>query len=226
MLLKFTLEEMMLLIPVILISLTVHEFSHGFVSYILGDQTAKQGGRLTLNPIKHLDILGTIMIFVSGFGWAKPVPINPRYYKNKKVGVVLVSLAGPLANILLALITAFFLYYTAYTMAGSDEVTAVSKYLLSFLRLLYSVNLGLAAFNILPIPPLDGSKILGAVLPAHMYFKMMQYQHYITMGFFLILFAFNNILNRVIMPIIMFLDAGIIIVVKFVLPLITGIKFG
>jgi Zn-dependent protease len=168
------------LVPAILISITVHEVSHGYVSYRLGDPTAKNAGRLSLNPLKHLDPLGTLMLLLAFFGWAKPVPINPMYYNNRRRGVVLVSIAGPLSNILLALVFSVPLIYLEAKYGGysfsSFSINAVI-YNLSFV--LYIININLAVFNIIPVPPLDGSKILSGILPQRQYFKFMQYENYI-----------------------------------------------
>ena len=182
----------------ILLSLSFHEFSHAFISYRLGDPTAKNMGRLTLNPLKHLDILGTIMMLVARIGWAKPVPINPMYYKNRKRGTMLVSLAGPLSNILLATIFAFPLIYISYKYAQyglSSTHPIILLYNLSIM--FFRININLAIFNILPVPPLDGSKILSGILPQQTYFRFMRYENYIGIAFLIIVFIFPGQLYRV-----------------------------
>lgn len=213
------------LIPVILLSLAFHEFSHAFVSDKLGDHTARDMGRLTLNPIKHLDPLGTLMIIVSsvkgwGFGWAKPVPISPRYYKRPKLGTVIVSLAGPLSNLLLAFIFAFpYLYLVAKQIISLDfTLTKFENSLLMLSKIGFQINLGLSVFNLIPIPPLDGSKILSAVLPARYYFKIMQYENYIGMIFLAIVLLAPQVLWAVLGPVLNFLSN---LIQTIVLPIVT-----
>ena len=152
----------------VLVALVLHELAHGFVSYKLGDETPKREGRLTLNPMVHLDLFGTICLLFFHFGWAKPVQINPYNYKNKKLGTVLVSLAGPFTNFLIALLGMFLL------RLGSSLPTI----LVSFLYSLISINVGLGVFNLIPLPPLDGSKVLAAVLPQDLYMKYMSIEQY------------------------------------------------
>lgn len=152
----------------VLVALVLHELAHGFVSYKLGDETPKREGRLTLNPMAHLDLFGTICLLFFHFGWAKPVQINPYNYKNKKLGTVLVSLAGPFTNFLIALLCMFLL------RLGSSLPTI----LVSFLYSLISINVGLGVFNLIPLPPLDGSKVLAAVLPQDLYMKYMSIEQY------------------------------------------------
>lgn len=147
--------EMLIIAAVIIVSITIHEFSHGYVSYLLGDETPKNCRRLTLNPLKHLDIVGAICLAIFHFGWAKPVPINPGYYKNKKLGVLAVSLAGPVSNIVLAFVaTVLYLF-----------LPLKNEYVNSALLICVSLNFSLAIFNMLPIPPLDGSRIVSILLP-------------------------------------------------------------
>jgi Zn-dependent protease len=179
-----TLEYYILLIPVLIISLTFHEFSHGYIAYRLGDNTAKDAGRLTLNPLKHLDPIGTLMMFVARIGWAKPVPVNPSFFRNRKMGMMLTSVAGPLSNLLMAFMMAFplqIVYITGYEAIAAG--TGATYYLFQFLLLLVIVNVNLAVFNLFPIPPLDGSKILSAVLPADLYFRFMRYEQFIGLAF-------------------------------------------
>jgi len=189
-------------VPAFLFSLSFHEASHAYVSYRLGDPTAKNMGRLTLNPFKHLDPLGAIMMLVSGFGWAKPVPINPFYYKDKKKGTMLVSFAGPMSNLLLALIASFCQMFLIrrYGLLRIGSFGLVSV-LYNFCSLLFVININLAAFNLIPVPPLDGSKILSGILTPRLYFKFMQYENYIGIIFLVIIFVFPGILSRIMSPI-------------------------
>jgi len=151
-----TLEKILILIPVVLIAITFHELAHGWAAYRLGDPTPKAQGRLTLNPISHLDPLGALLLLVAGFGWAKPVQVNPNYFRgDRHKGMMLVALAGPLANILIAFIGALLFSYLG----------SYGSYGYAFFSNLVMINIYLAAFNLLPVPPLDGSKILAGLLP-------------------------------------------------------------
>ena len=162
------------IIPAALIAIVFHELTHGLFSYFLGDPTPKEQGRLTLNPTKHLDLFGTLCLIIFGFGWAKPVRVDPRYYKNPKWGMALVALGGPLANFIIAFISGLIIslinYYAPYTK--------VFEILYYFFLYLMIINIGLGVFNLIPIPPLDGSKIIGAILPDNAYNQYMKYQRY------------------------------------------------
>lgn len=195
------------LIPTVLISLTFHEFSHAYVSYRLGDPTAKNAGRLTLNPLKHLDPLGTLMFLFARVGWAKPVPIRPNYYNNIKMGTLLVSIAGPFSNVLLALI-AYIPYHIIGTQFSYTQ-SIVSIILYNFFGLLYIINISLAAFNILPVPPLDGSRILSAFLPSKYYYKLIKHENVIGLIFLAIIFINSSILLMIISPVINVIDTFI-----------------
>ena len=155
---------LLILAPPILIALVVHEFSHALAAYRFGDNTAKLNGRLTLNPLAHLDLMGTVMIFLVRFGWAKPVPVNPSNLKNPKQDMLWISLAGPLSNMILACISGTFLrlMHDMGVQSGSGSLAGILFYML-----LYSlqINLALAVFNLLPVAPLDGSKILFGLVP-------------------------------------------------------------
>ena len=162
----------LLSIPAILIALTVHEYSHGYAAWKLGDPTARSLGRLSLNPLRHLDPIGALMMLFVGFGWAKPVPVNPRYFKYPRKGMALTSLAGPASNIILAVLSAFLsicTYKLSLSMMESLQtnrfVFLFFQYLLLFLQVFHILNLSLAMFNLIPLPPLDGFNILALFLP-------------------------------------------------------------
>ncbi len=166
-----------------LIALTAHEYCHGYAAYRLGDPTAKSLGRLTLNPLRHLDPIGALCMIFFHFGWAKPVPINPRYFKNPKKGFAIVALAGPAVNLLLSFFSAgaYLLLWALVKDVGFESVLWLNivKNGLLFLYIFHSLNLGLALFNLIPIPPLDGSRLLSLVLPPKQYFGLMRYERYI-----------------------------------------------
>ncbi len=172
--------DMILLAPPILVALTFHEFAHGYVALRFGDPTAKMAGRLTLNPLSHLDPIGTIMLFVVHFGWAKPVPVDPRYFRNPKQDMLWVALAGPGANMVLAFISGILL-----SMLGRGSLFGSHNMLLIMLQYSLFINLALAVFNMLPIPPLDGSKVLRGLLPykyQHIADQMEMYGPWALMG--------------------------------------------
>lgn len=171
-------SDMVFRIPALLIALTVHEYAHGRVANWLGDPTAKLMGRLTLNPVAHLDPIGLIMLWLFQFGWAKPVPVNPYYFRNGRQGMMLVSFAGPGSNILLALATAFLIGILGKLQV---DIGAFEK----VLWLTYSYNIVFAVFNLLPFPPLDGSKIVASLLPGQMaaaFERIEPYAPFILMG--------------------------------------------
>lgn len=150
-------------IPGVLIAITFHEFAHGFVAYKLGDNTAKNEGRLSLNPFDHLDLIGSLMLLFAGFGWGKPVHVNPRNYTRKismEKGEAIVSAAGPIMNLLLAIIFTL-IYFTIYKFAGIQFVAStVGSVIMLLISTAISINIGLGVFNLIPLPPLDGSKII------------------------------------------------------------------
>ena len=162
------------IIPAALIAIMCHELTHGLFSYMQGDPTPKEQGRLSLNPAKHLDLFGTLCLIFLGFGWAKPVQVDPRYYKNPKWGMALVALGGPLANFVIAFLSGLILTLIEFYVPYSD----FSMILYNFFLYLIIINVGLGLFNLIPIPPLDGSKIIGAILPENAYHQYMKYQKY------------------------------------------------
>lgn len=169
---------------VVFCCLPIHELAHGLMAYALGDRTAKNQGRLSLNPLAHLNPIGTVMIFLFGIGYANPVPVNPRNFKNVKGGMALTALAGPSANLLMGFISVWGYYIFARVGAGNSFLYAVAMFFLYAAQ----INVMLAVFNLLPIPPLDGSKIVAAVLPDKVYYKYMMYERYIMIALMVLLF--------------------------------------
>ncbi|HMA59623.1 MAG TPA: site-2 protease family protein [Halanaerobiales bacterium] len=202
--------ELILVIPVLLLSLSIHEYSHGYVSYLLGDPTPKANGRLTLNPIAHLDLVGSLVLLITRrIGWAKPVPIDPRYYKNPRKGLMLVGIAGPGSNLILATIFAL-IFRTVMAFASINSVGAMGTQVsnlqyvvLRFLILAVIVNLSLGFFNLLPIPPLDGSNILRGLIPRDLDKYLNKLQGPIGMILLLVL-AYTGILWGMISPFVNF----------------------
>ena len=199
--------DLLLLAPPILLALTFHEFSHAWVAFRFGDNTAQQMGRLTLNPLAHLDLMGTVMIFLVHFGWAKPVPVNPLNLKNPKSDMLWISLAGPVSNMLLALVSGLSI---RFLVAGgldpkSGGMTAI---LAQMLWLSLQINLALAVFNILPVAPLDGSKILFGLLPRryeHLMIPLYNYGPIVLMALILLSYTSHfSILGRMIWPFVRF----------------------
>lgn len=168
--------------------LPVHEYAHALIATKMGDQTARLSGRLTLSPFAHLDLFGSIMILLFGIGYAKPVPVNPNNFKNPKKGMALTALAGPVSNLIMALV--FLIILNAFKTFGTglllsnDLLYTIVYYFLYFAA---NINITLAVFNLLPVPPLDGSRIFWAVLPDKYYFKVMQYERYIMIAMFVLL---------------------------------------
>ncbi|MBW2684093.1 MAG: site-2 protease family protein [Deltaproteobacteria bacterium] len=197
--------QLIILAPPLLLALTVHEFAHGYVAYRLGDPTAKNAGRLTLNPLKHLDPIGTIAFFFIKFGWAKPVPVNPNYFKNPRKDMLWVALAGPATNLAMAIISAIMtklVWALASLLPYSATAEAILVPLNAMLIASVWINLVLCIFNFLPIPPLDGSRILSGILPDDLARSYQQVERY---GFIIILIlAFSGLLSKVILPVISF----------------------
>ena len=175
---------------VVFCTLPFHEYAHALVATKLGDQTARLSGRLSLNPMRHIDPLGALMIVLVGFGYAKPVPVNPRNFKNPKVGMALTALAGPCANLLMAIVF-LLLKNIILLFPTSNPIVLALAYFFIFAA---SINIGLAVFNLLPIPPLDGSRILQLIIPTKYYFKFLQYERYVVIVVFVLLLT--GILSR------------------------------
>ena len=178
--------SLLLTLPIVLLSLSLHETAHGYVAWRLGDPTAKSLGRLTLNPVKHLDPLGFLSMVLTGFGWANPVPINSRYFKKPRRDIALVAAAGPVSNLLLATVFLLLLRFLGFgylaTLTPKNELQFNLLYF-TLLFLYYGVymNITLAVFNLLPVPPLDGSRILYRLLPPRLYYKFMQHERVIVL---------------------------------------------
>jgi Zn-dependent protease len=201
-LLNDPLTFVLLAIP-LMYSVVLHELAHGWMAWRMGDPTARWQGRLSLNPIKHLDPIGTIMLFIFGFGWAKPVPVNFNYIQDARKGLILVSSAGIITNMILAFL-AFFVYRLLSPVQGTATAT--------FLFYLAQINIMLAAFNLIPIPPLDGSKILMGFLPESLQRSFSRLEPY---GFFIIIgLLFLGALN----PLIAFFRGLILMIIRILLP--------
>lgn len=168
--------QMLLSVIPALICITLHELSHGFVAYKLGDETAKRAGRLTLNPIKHIDIFGLIMMIAFKFGWAKPVPVDMRNFRNPKRDMAICALAGPVSNVIICCVFLFIFGVCYLPLNFSD--TRFSQSLVEMIYTTAYLSLALAVFNIIPIPPLDGSKVLFSVMSSESYYKLMRYEKY------------------------------------------------
>jgi len=198
-----------LAVPV-LAAITFHEVAHGYAAFILGDPTAKNAGRLTLNPIKHLDPIGALALFIVKIGWAKPVPIDPRYFNNPKKGLMITSVAGPACNFVLAIIFAIIYHglMIVFGSTGNENVINIVKPILQMCQAGVIVNIGLGTFNLLPIPPLDGSNILAGLLPPELSEKFMQSSKY---GFvILILLLLTGTVQKVIVPVIYGLASSLV----------------
>ena len=191
-------QALMRIIPALL-CITIHELAHGFTAYKLGDRTAKDMGRLTLNPIKHIDPLGLLMMLVMRFGWAKPVPVDMQNFKHPKWYMAITALAGPVSNILLAVVMLMVFGLIVSSLAGIAVGAAIVEI---FVNTIY-ISIALAVFNMLPLPPLDGSKVLFSLLPENAYDKLMRYERF-GMIFLLVIVASQmifgiNIIGRIIL---------------------------
>ncbi|MBE6807489.1 MAG: site-2 protease family protein [Ruminococcaceae bacterium] len=171
---------------VLLVCLPVHEFAHGLVAYWCGDRTAKYQGRLSLNPFRHLDLMGTLMILTVGIGYAKPVPVNTYNLRNRKRDMILVAMAGPISNFLMALLSAGI--FRICCLFVHDVEMLFSLWIL-LVGVMVSVNISLMVFNLLPVPPLDGSRLWSSLLPGRWAYTLEQYSQYITIGLFVLLFT-------------------------------------
>jgi Zn-dependent protease len=204
------LKQLLLLAPPILLALTFHEFAHAYVANMYGDDTAKRSGRLTMNPLAHLDPLGTIMIFIVHFGWAKPVPVNPYNLRNPKHDMLWISAAGPLSNMILALISGLLLRLVSAMGILPDHHSLMGIFIILIVWSL-QINLALAIFNILPISPLDGSKILYGILPARFakqIYLLERYGPFILIGLIIFgQFTGVSVLGQMIWPFVRFFSS-------------------
>ena len=200
-----------------LICITLHEICHGLAAWALGDNTAKNEGRLSLNPIKHLDVLGLLMMISFHVGWAKPVPVNMYNFKKPKLGMAITALAGPLSNVLLTVVMLFLFGFLYIPLCSTDA----GMFVLSMVQLTAYISLGFAIFNLIPVPPLDGSKILFSCLSDENYYKLMRYERYFSLALILLLMSgvLGNSLSTVIGKLFYFLSGisgiGIKIMLNF-----------
>ena len=173
----------------VIITLTVHEYCHGYAAYKLGDPTARNMGRLTLNPLRHIDPFGALCMLFFHFGWAKPVPVSLRHLKNPRRDFAIISFAGPLSNFIMSFLSAF-VYLSLYAIFRNVEFTnemtlSIVENTILFFKLFHLINLGIAIFNLIPVPPLDGSRILGLILPPRIYYNIMRHErviYYVMLG--------------------------------------------
>lgn len=201
------LKFLIIFVPVILFSLTIHEYAHAYIAHKLGDDTAKRLGRLTLNPLKHLDPLGTILLLLVHFGWAKPVPVDPRNFKDPKKDMLYVAIAGPISNILTAIIAAVILKAILINY-GSLAVSAnIMEPIVQTLYWLIFIGVVLAVFNMLPFPPLDGSRVLYGILPDEMTYSIRKIETYGIFILFGIILLGGSIFSKIITtPFIIFMN--------------------
>ncbi|MDP2690859.1 MAG: site-2 protease family protein [bacterium] len=193
----------------LVVAVTVHEFSHAWMASYLGDPTPRYMGRLTLNPLAHLDPIGTIMLFLAGFGWGKPVPFSMNYLRNPRVGSALIALAGPLSNLVMALIFGVFYRYLFFNAGDLSQSSDFTLFLFRLMKTMIDLNLVLMIFNLLPIPPLDGSKVFALLIPGDYIEKLYRFRNYGYVILILIVFSptlFNvNILGQyIIYPVVKF----------------------
>ena len=181
---NFNLADFLITVCAVILALSVHELCHGLVAYKLGDPTAKNAGRLTLNPLAHLDPLGLVCMVLFRFGWAKPVPIDMRYFRHPRRDMAIVAAAGPVSNLIFGTLCVFCYYLLVLYAPATAFLSAMA----TFFATLTVLNVGFAVFNLLPVPPLDGSRVVGLFLPQKWYWKIMQYERYIQVVVMLLLY--------------------------------------
>jgi Zn-dependent protease len=223
--------SLLMTLPAILIALTFHEAAHGFVAYKMGDRTAYNLGRVTLNPIKHLDPMGFLWMLIFGYGWAKPVPINARNFRNPKKGMALTAIAGPLTNLILGVISsvilAVMIFYSSLNysvLLQNATLYAIINSATLFFEYMAFLNFMLMAYNLIPIPPFDGSRFFGYFLPSKIYWKIMQYEQYTL----IIIVALSFISSRFFgfSPFSWVASKMLGNIVNFILDILFKVKFG
>ncbi len=180
---KFDFWELLITVPAVLLALTFHEVAHGFVAYKLGDTTARDNGRLTLNPFRHIDPLGLLCMVLLRFGWAKPVPVDPRRFRHPRRDMALVAVAGPLMNVILSFICILLYYVLALSFPGNQFANAMGD----FFVILAVLSAGFAVFNLIPLPPLDGSRVVSMLLPPKWVYYFVRNERYIQLVLILLL---------------------------------------
>lgn len=192
-----TISNLIYTIPAVLIAIVLHEWAHGFISYKLGDPSPKAEGRLSLNPLKHLDPIGTLCLLFFRFGWAKPVQVNPNYYKDRKMGMMWTALAGPIMNFIISFLT-ILIVIIILKFFPNLLYSDIGFYIYNVLLVTSFLSISLGVFNLIPIPPLDGSKILFAILPEDMYFAYMKYERYGMI--LLVILLYSGVFSMILSP--------------------------
>ncbi|EOS61939.1 hypothetical protein C815_00301 [Firmicutes bacterium M10-2] len=185
---NLSLTSLIVMIIAVILSMSIHEVAHGLVSYWLGDSSAKYAGRLSLNPFRHIDWLGLLCLLCFGFGWAKPVPIDPSCYKDPKTGIIWTSFAGPLANFLLSFLCVI-LYYMMIKLSPQFFISTPGQFIAQVFASTASMSIGFGIFNLIPIPPLDGAKIVWSFLPDSIYYKINNGAWWMNLLFFALLYS-------------------------------------